>query len=183
MAKSANFFSLFFCFFFNDTATTEIYTLSLHDALPISTAIVTGPMPRNPKATSPNANTAGANINPPSPVVLTPYAIAMRVIMVIPNQNALKFPATKPERMFSEAPPSRDEVTISRVWREPTEVKTFTNSGMIAPASVPQVITSDNFHHSVGSPPMLGIRSRDARKVRPTETSDVSQTSVVSGAS
>src|SRR5260221_222407 len=26
-------------FFFNDTATTEIYTLSLHDALPISTAV------------------------------------------------------------------------------------------------------------------------------------------------
>src|SRR3712207_8064205 len=30
-------------FFFNDTATTEIYTLSLHDALPIST---TTPEPR-----------------------------------------------------------------------------------------------------------------------------------------
>src|SRR5256885_17143446 len=28
--------SYFFFFFFNDTATTEIYTLSLHDALPIS---------------------------------------------------------------------------------------------------------------------------------------------------
>src|SRR6266536_6307654 len=27
-----------FFFFFNDTATTEIYTLSLHDALPISPA-------------------------------------------------------------------------------------------------------------------------------------------------
>src|SRR2546421_8515035 len=27
---------MFFLFFFNDTATTEIYTLSLHDALPIS---------------------------------------------------------------------------------------------------------------------------------------------------
>src|SRR5260370_14592247 len=27
---------LFFFFFFNDTATTEFYTLSLHDALPIS---------------------------------------------------------------------------------------------------------------------------------------------------
>src|SRR3712207_7643716 len=26
---------LVWCFFFNDTATTEIYTLSLHDALPI----------------------------------------------------------------------------------------------------------------------------------------------------
>src|SRR4030042_4326326 len=29
------FASCFFFFFFNDTATTEIYTLSLHDALPI----------------------------------------------------------------------------------------------------------------------------------------------------
>src|SRR5215467_14899180 len=29
----------FFFFFFNDTATTEIYTLSLHDALPIATAV------------------------------------------------------------------------------------------------------------------------------------------------
>src|SRR2546422_9400227 len=29
-----------FCFFFNDTATTEIYTLSLHDALPIFIAFV-----------------------------------------------------------------------------------------------------------------------------------------------
>src|SRR3712207_7079783 len=28
----------YFVFFFNDTATTEIYTLSLHDALPISTS-------------------------------------------------------------------------------------------------------------------------------------------------
>src|SRR6266542_6755408 len=29
-------FCMFFFFFFNDTATTEIYTLSLHDALPIA---------------------------------------------------------------------------------------------------------------------------------------------------
>src|SRR5256886_13656820 len=32
-------FSSFFFFFFNDTATTEIYTLSLHDALPISRGV------------------------------------------------------------------------------------------------------------------------------------------------
>src|SRR2546425_9418396 len=32
------FFLCFFLFFFNDTATTEIYTLSLHDALPICAA-------------------------------------------------------------------------------------------------------------------------------------------------
>src|SRR5256885_15659188 len=30
----------FIFFFFNDTATTEIYTLSLHDALPISLSLV-----------------------------------------------------------------------------------------------------------------------------------------------
>src|SRR5258707_2215096 len=30
-------------FFFNDTATTEIYTLSLHDALPICAAVRAGP--------------------------------------------------------------------------------------------------------------------------------------------
>src|SRR6266496_6788309 len=35
--------SLFF--FFNDTATTEIYTLSLHDALPIYAAATAGPRP------------------------------------------------------------------------------------------------------------------------------------------
>src|SRR2546427_13235336 len=36
--KYMSLFILFFLyfFFFNDTATTEIYTLSLHDALPIS---------------------------------------------------------------------------------------------------------------------------------------------------
>src|ERR1043166_2541714 len=36
---SVTLLSLFLLFFFNDTATTEIYTLSLHDALPISSLI------------------------------------------------------------------------------------------------------------------------------------------------
>src|SRR5476649_3051253 len=35
-------FLLSFFFFFNDTATTEIYTLSLHDALPILPMSTTG---------------------------------------------------------------------------------------------------------------------------------------------
>src|SRR3712207_8233851 len=35
------YFNVFVIFFFNDTATTEIYTLSLHDALPISATILT----------------------------------------------------------------------------------------------------------------------------------------------
>src|ERR1017187_1020951 len=38
---------LSFLFFFNDTATTEIYTLSLHDALPICAGRCPRPFPRS----------------------------------------------------------------------------------------------------------------------------------------
>src|SRR5437588_6883340 len=53
MPRVPLFFSFFF--FFNDTATTEIYTLSLHDALPIS------PPHRLPPAPQP---AAGADVVP-----------------------------------------------------------------------------------------------------------------------
>src|SRR3712207_8207106 len=53
--------SLYF-FFFNDTATTEIYTLSLHDALPISAVSVTA---RPSGATSPPPR-AGATWTSPA---------------------------------------------------------------------------------------------------------------------
>ena len=45
---------LSFYFFFNATATTEIYTLSLHDALPISNitpTIINSPVPPKNEAT------------------------------------------------------------------------------------------------------------------------------------
>src|SRR5215208_8382608 len=49
---------LFFFFFFNDTATTEIYTLSLHDALPINgTTSDQAPSPGDATST-PTATTA-----------------------------------------------------------------------------------------------------------------------------
>ena len=38
---------IFYVFFFNDTATTEIYTLSLHDALPISGILTSVPVLAN----------------------------------------------------------------------------------------------------------------------------------------
>src|SRR2546430_10387400 len=47
--------SLIFFFFFNDTATTEIYTLSLHDALPIS--------PLRYSAVAPSAETVCGKVN------------------------------------------------------------------------------------------------------------------------
>ena len=59
--------------------------------------------------------------------------------------------------MFSDAPPSLQAVTTSCTWREWVDVKTFATSGMIAPASVPQVMIVDSFHHSVVSPPRFGI--------------------------
>src|SRR6266480_6569216 len=40
---SLSYFYSFLFFFFDDTATTEIYTLSLHDALPISRAPAPAP--------------------------------------------------------------------------------------------------------------------------------------------
>src|SRR3712207_8841905 len=44
-----------YCFFFNDTATTEIYTLSLHDALPISGAAAARRCRRRPRPPAPPA--------------------------------------------------------------------------------------------------------------------------------
>src|SRR5689334_24007555 len=63
------FFHLFFFFFFNDTATTEIYTLSLHDALPIlarpttarSSPCWSGCEPRNTPATCSPSETRTAH--------------------------------------------------------------------------------------------------------------------------
>src|SRR6478609_11776428 len=46
--------SFFFFFFFNDTATTEIYTLSLHDALPIPTSQANRPSLTGPRPPRPN---------------------------------------------------------------------------------------------------------------------------------
>src|ERR671912_1733927 len=116
--------------------------------------MVTGPMPRNPNATRPNANTAGASIRPDIdvPISLTRNAMVINATMLRPIQYALKLPATNPDRMLSDGPPSREEVTTSFTWLDSTDVKTLTSSGMIAPASVPQVMIDDSFHHSVPSP-------------------------------
>src|SRR2546430_8930739 len=61
-----------FVFFFNDTATTEIYTLSLHDALPIlNSAAAAGPRPPHraahtvdPERETPRNTAATACANP-----------------------------------------------------------------------------------------------------------------------
>src|SRR6266496_6540818 len=61
---------LFFFFFFNDTATTEIYTLSLHDALPIGGLCVGqtfGDEPGHPLLVAGQAGPARGGPAPPRP--------------------------------------------------------------------------------------------------------------------
>src|SRR5256885_11981077 len=54
-------------FFFNDTATTEIYTLSLHDALPISaTTPRAAAVPRRERPTRTRATARPASADAPS---------------------------------------------------------------------------------------------------------------------
>src|SRR3954447_9555670 len=89
----------------------------------------------------------------------------------------------RPARMLSDAPPSRDAVTTSCTCRDSVEVKTFTSSGMIAPASVPQVMIVESFHHIEASPPSVGMSRYETAYVTPTERIDVIHTSDVSGAS
>src|SRR5208337_5331495 len=62
------FFPFLFFFFFNDTATTEIYTLSLHDALPIcrsSRGPPRGPPgpPASPRSTGASADRKSTRLN------------------------------------------------------------------------------------------------------------------------
>src|SRR3712207_7495269 len=71
-----------FVFYFNDTATTEIYTLSLHDALPISST----PDPRT-----------GAHVAPP---------VAVQLRLPDPRRRA-----SHPARAREAEPPRSEEHT------------------------------------------------------------------------
>src|SRR5687767_15879137 len=63
-----------FCFFFSDTATTEIYTLSLHDALPISVL----------RDGEPNAAPQGTII---SPAGGTEFPLDLPVVIVVEGRD------------------------------------------------------------------------------------------------
>src|SRR5207237_9283243 len=85
----------------------------------------------------------------------TTHANPITATTTMPIHKAPKSPATRQDRIFSDAPPSRDDVTTSRTCLESIDVKPFTNSGIIAPASVPHVITLESFHHKLPSPRSL----------------------------
>src|SRR6201992_4465997 len=68
-----HYFTAFLFFFLNDTATTEIYTLSLHDALPISEPRGAGPgappVPAVPWPTSPKSDRKSTRLNSSHPSI------------------------------------------------------------------------------------------------------------------
>src|ERR1035437_6770435 len=108
----------------------------------------------------------------------------MRSMMTRPIQKAEKLPATKPDRMLREAPPCLEQLVTSFTWRELVLTKTFVNSGIRAPATVPQLMMTESTHHSAGSiPAWCARRKYEARKVMPMETAEVIHTRWVSGAS
>src|SRR6184192_2972086 len=65
----------------------------------------------------------------------------------MPFQKALKLPATMPDRIVSDAPPSREAVTISCTCLECELVKILVNSGISTAASVPQLMMLASCHH------------------------------------
>src|SRR5436190_6003210 len=75
----------------------------------------------------------------------------MSPAMRMPFRKALKLPATRPERIVSDAPPSREAVTISWTCLECELVKTLVNSGISTAASVPQLMIVASCHHRLGS--------------------------------
>src|SRR5258705_13001545 len=104
-----------------------------------------------------------------------------RTVSVAAFQNTEKFPATSPDRMLSDAPPSRDAATISRTWRELLLVNTLVNSGIRAAASVPHEMIVESFHHRPA--PRSASIQRDTAKVTRIETIEVSHTRLVRGPS
>src|SRR5262245_55858725 len=67
-------------------------------------------------------------------------------MMRMPFQKALKLPATMPERIVSDEPPSREAVTISWTCLECELVKILVNSGISTAASVPQLMIVASCH-------------------------------------
>src|SRR5438093_6782468 len=96
-------------------------------------------------------------------------------------QNTEKLPATIPERMVSEAPPSLVAPTISFTWRDWLLVNTLVNSGIRAAASVPQEMMVESFHHRPW--PRSASIQRETAKVTTIDSSEVIHTRLVSGSS
>src|SRR6185437_9406548 len=111
--------------------------------------------------------------------------------MSMPFQKALKLPATIPDRIVSDEPPSREAVTISWTCLECELVKRLVNSGMSTAARVPQLMIVASCHHRFGigltTSPDTTVRSLSSSQLMPNEVEmhriEAIQMSRVSGCS
>src|SRR5947207_9508308 len=97
----------------------------------------------------------------------------MKAAMRVPIQKALKLPATMPERIVSDEPPSRDAVTISWTCLEWELVKILVNSGIRTAARVPQLMIVASCHQRFGmgwgTPATVTARSLRSSQLMPNE--------------
>src|SRR5215469_9303152 len=109
-------------------------------------------MLRKPNATRPNAKIGAANwkcsgisarIGEPLNVANI-HAQSISAAMQRPIQNPEKLPATSPAKMFNDAPPCLEQVVTSLTCNEFMLVKILVNSGINAPAIVPQEMIADS---------------------------------------
>src|SRR5579862_6234596 len=102
-------------------------------------------------------------------------------MMQRPIQNAEKLPATRPDRMFSDAPPCLEQLVTSRTCLQLVLTKILVNSGINAPATVPQLMIADNTHHNLpSSSGCLPNKKWLAAKVMAMDTAEVIHTRWVS---
>src|SRR5579872_460181 len=108
-------------------------------------------------------------------------------MMSMPFQKALKLPATRPDKIVSDAPPSREAVTISCTCLECELVKILVNSGISTAARVPQLMIVASCHHRLGNSCPPTDKSRISSQLMPNDVVmhriDAIQISRVSGSS
>ena len=120
--------------------------------------MVTGPMPRKPKATRPNAKTGdGSNAFDHHAEV---GADAHASVTIVGGAHEADEDDAHPEGAEVTGGETGEDVerraAFARrrddlaTWRDSVDVKTLMSSGMIAPASVPQVMMIESFHQSAG---------------------------------
>src|SRR6201992_4479066 len=91
--------NLVFCFFFfNDTATTEIYTLSLHDALPISDA---GPWDMGSSGSQTTFNNGRAHVDRKSTRLNSSHPSISYAVFCLKKQTQYEWQPLAPGRGFN----------------------------------------------------------------------------------
>src|SRR5208337_5650738 len=107
---SCIFFAFFsFFFFFNDTATTEIYTLSLHDALPISCSLTrtSAPILSSLSRMVPQVASANTRSEEHTSELQSPKYLVCRLLLEKKNERLGEFA----DRRLAQHQPCKDRPT------------------------------------------------------------------------